>query len=321
MMNVLYIDYGNVVSDSYLYRYYGDFYRELKEIANVNLYQNVVYDINDVLSNFENIDCIIFGMGYFSRLGKEAYRKIEGLSDLKIPVVCYLHKPQKMLEEKLNFFKINNIDLLLDSQSTHKKHGEIAETKSYRAWFTATPEIYHPREDVSVEYDLGFIGATHGNNKVAGETMNIRDRMYDLLMVSKYNVYWKKHFGPEDRISIEDYASQINKCKIWLATTGPTLDVSPRYFEVMLSKTLLVCNDMPNEYGDVFKDGVNCVMFKNDLSDLIDKVDYYLNNEKERNLIVDRAYEMVKNNYTWKHMASNVLSKIEEIKNELSSNS
>ena len=106
MMNVLYIDYGNVVSDSYLYRYYGDFYRELKEIANVNLYQNVVYDINDVLSNFENIDCIIFGMGYFSRLGKEAYRKIEGLSDLKIPVVCYLHKPQKMLKEKLNFFKI-----------------------------------------------------------------------------------------------------------------------------------------------------------------------------------------------------------------------
>ena len=34
-MNVLYIDYGNVVDDNHMYQYYGDLFRELKALARV----------------------------------------------------------------------------------------------------------------------------------------------------------------------------------------------------------------------------------------------------------------------------------------------
>ena len=102
---------------------------------------------------------------------------------------------------------------------------------------------------------------------------------------------------------------------MWLATTGPNNDISPRYFEVMLSKTLLLCNSMPYEYEDVFKDGENCVMFDNDLSNLSQKIDYYLNNEQERNRIIDNAFKMVTGGYTWEHMADKLLAQIGEMKN------
>ena len=85
-------------------------------------------------------------MGYFSQNNPIVYQKIEGLDELNIPVVCYLHKPQTLLKEKLQFCKVNKVDLLLDSQSTYKRHGEIAETKSIRSWFTATPRLYYPRK-------------------------------------------------------------------------------------------------------------------------------------------------------------------------------
>ena len=49
-MKILYIDYGNVVSDDHTYQYYGDLFRELKLLAQVYLLQGVPTNINDILS-------------------------------------------------------------------------------------------------------------------------------------------------------------------------------------------------------------------------------------------------------------------------------
>ena len=61
----------------------------------------------------------------------------------------------------------------------------------------------------------------------------------------------------------------------------------------MLSKTLLFCNNMPYEYEGMFIDGENFVMYDNDLSNFYEKIDYYLNNESERNKIIESAYDKV----------------------------
>ena len=313
-MNILYIDSGGVVSDTHQYQYYGDLYRELRQLANVLVYQGPVHNIHDLLSRIQGrVDCIIFGLGYFAQGSPTVYGKITGLDEIKIPVVCMLHKPQSLLSEKLQFCKMNKVDLLLDSQSTYKKHGERAETRSIRSWFTANPEIYYPR-DVSKIYDIGFSGALHGNNKIKGPTKNLRTRIQEVLKANKFSTFWNSSNTLDYRInSVDDYATKISECKVWLATTGPTEDVSPRYFEVMLSKTLLLCNNMPDQYDGLFVDGVNCVMYENDLSDFVDKLSHYLINEKERDLIVDNAYDMIINKYTWKHMALNLMSEIERI--------
>jgi len=312
-MKILYVDSGNVVSDTYMYQYYGDIYRELIKIADIHLYQGRLTSVDPLVQN--GIDCVIFGLGYFTQTDPNVYQKIDGLDMSNIIKVCMLHKPQTMLSEKLNFCKINNFDLLFDHHLTYKENNKKVARKAVRFWFSATPEIYHPRQ-VSKIYDVGFSGASHAGNKISGPTQDLRNRIHEKLQRAKLNIFWNSNKQDDltYRIpSVEAYATKINESNIWIATTGPTLDVSPRYFEVMLSKTLLMCNDMPQEYEGVFIDGFNCVTFKNDLSDFDDKLLYYLNNIEERQEIIERGYNYTINNHTCKHMALKILNEIKGI--------
>ena len=157
----------------------------------------------------------------------------------------------------------------------------------------------------------------HGSVKIKGPTRDLRTRIKDALdLQTGCNVFWNGSDSIKTRIpSVEQYASKINECKMWLATTGPMLDISPRYFEVALSKTMLFCNEMPQANGEMFKDGITCATFKNDLSDFDEKLEYYLKNDKERNQICQNAYDLVLGNYTWKHMALKLINKIQEVIN------
>ena len=318
-MKILYIDYGNVVSDDHTYQYYGDVFRELKLLAQVYLLQGVPTNINEILSQIDGgVDCIIFGLGYFAQSHPDFYKIIEGLNTVNIPVVCMIHKPQTMLNQKLDFCEFNQVDLIVDSQWTCKEFQAKTGIKSIRLPFTAAPRLFYPRE-VQKKYDIGFSGALHGKEndgrqKIQGPTANLRERVYEKLVAKNRNTFWNSSNTMEYRInSVEEYATKINECKMWLATTGPVNDVSPRYFEVMMSKTLLLCNNMPEPYEDYFTDGVNCVMFSNDLSDFDEKLDYYLSNESEMNQIIETAYDTAINNYTWHHMAKKLIEQIKEL--------
>lgn len=315
MLNILYISAKGVLSPGYTYSYYGDLYRELTKFCNVQVYQG---KFNPELS--KNCDCIIFDLGYFAQKDISVFQEIPGLKELNIPKVAYFHKPQTMLNDKLNFCKVNGFDLFVDSQITYKEHGKLANCESIRLPFVASEKDFYPR-NVEKIYDLGFSG-THNlftpAGKVKGETRDIRDRAYEKIVQQNYNLYWNNHTSPSKRTSsIEEYATKINQSKIWFATTGPTKDISPRYFEVMLSKTLLCCNKMEYEYEEMFIDGQNCIMYDNNLNNLTKKIDYYLNNETKRNEIISNAYDLAINNYTWMSMAKKLVSKILEMKNEL----
>ena len=171
-----------------------------------------------------------------------------------------------------------------------------------------------PQEETSVEVQEET--KEEIENKENKETKENKDELeeYSATVKRRIDKLTRKMRESERREQAAiEYAKKINECNVWLATTGPTEDVSPRYFEVMLSKTLLMCNNMPEQYGGLFVDGVNCVTYENDLSDFTDKLSYYLDNEDERSLIVDNAYDMIINKYTWKHMALNLISEIERI--------
>ena len=314
-MNILYIDSGNRLSENYTYRYYGDLYRELCKLCNVDLFQGIPNNIQDLIRG-KNYDCIIFGLGYFSERNPKAYSEIPGLKDCKIPVVCNIHKQLIMLKEKLYFCKVNNIDLFADAHITYKKWGSFLGVNSTRIWLSADPEIFYDRKKEKI-YDIGFSGASHGHGKIKGETADLRDRIFDKIKDKDLKIFWNRQSRPEDRISsLEEYASLMNQSKIWIATTGPYLDVSPRYFEVILSKTLLFCNEMPDQYEGMFVDGVNCVTYKNDLSDFEEKLNFYLTNPEKSTTIIENAYNTFVNNHTNKHMCIKLLNEIKKLNKE-----
>jgi spore maturation protein CgeB len=89
--------------------------------------------------------------------------------------------------------------------------------------------------------------------------------------------------------------------------------MTPRYFERMGSKTLLFCSEIPKEYKDIFIDTVNCVEFKNDLSDFDQKLDYILNTPELYQNIVETAYVQTRSHHTWDNRANNLLNTINDI--------
>lgn len=314
-MNILYVDANGTVSDNYMYKYYGDLFRELRELSSIYVYQGNPGNWSELLSKSSvEFDAIIFGLGYFAQSDVSFFGELHGLKEVSPVKVSMFHKPQNLFKEKVDFCNKNEIDIFLD-YFDNGKHS--TSSRVVKSWFTATPKHFKPR-DIPVKYDIGFQGALHGKGKIKGPAQDLRSRIGELLQDSeKYSTYWKSTHDLSYRIgSTDEYASKMNECKMWLSTSGEGNNGSPRYFEIALSKTLLLCNDMPQVNGDIFVDGETCVVFKNDMSDFEEKVDYYLNNEEERNRIIENAYDLVYNNYTWKHMAQSLISEIESIKKE-----
>ena len=311
-MNILYVDANGTISDNYMYKYYGDLYRELRQLSSVYVYQGNPGNWSDLISkSIIEFDAIIFGLGYFAQSDASFFGELRGLKDISPVKVSMFHKPQNLFKEKVDFCNKNEIDIFLD----YFGKGEHSTSKRIvKSWFTATPKHFKPR-DIPVKYDLGFQGALHGKGKIIGSAQDLRSRIGEFLEDS--GNYWKSSHDLSYRAgSTDEYASKMNACKMWLSTSGEGNNGSPRYFEISLSKTLLLCNDMPEVNGDIFVDGETCVIFKNDMSDFEEKVDYYLNNDEERNRIIENAYDLVYNNYTWKHMAENLISEIRTIKKE-----
>ena len=91
-------------------------------------------------------------------------------------------------------------------------------------------------------------------------------------------------------------------CSIWKYAL-------PKFFEAMACRTL-VLSDSPAGAGALhFEPGVNFVEIS--LEDYREKVDYYLENEKERERIVDNAFKMVHRYHTCEIRARELLDYVE----------
>ena len=74
-------------------------------------------------------------------------------------------------------------------------------------------------------------------------------------------------------------------------------DINFRTFETMGCKPLLLTNYTPG-LEELFIIGENIVVYK-DRFDLIDKIKYYLENDKQREEMIIKGYDHVKSNHTY----------------------
>ena len=258
-------------------------------------------------------DILIFGLSYF-----EKFKFFGKINNIDVPSILYLFKPQNNYNEKLSFCIKNNIDQIITPIPTF---GQIE--KKTRIPCSLLPYGYNPKifkvRNIDKTFDIGFSGMLHQNKyypKDAFPVNDLRKRIGKKLnSYKKYSVFWK---GSDDikygRINnIIKYARTINKCKIWIATPAAFGDMTPRYYEIMGSKTLLFCSEIPNEYKNIFIDSVNCVEFKNDLSDFNQKLDYILNTPEYYQSIVEIAYLQTRSRHTWDKRADSLIKIINNV--------
>lgn len=105
------------------------------------------------------------------------------------------------------------------------------------------------------------------------------------------------------------YHEELAKCKIVLSLRGGGWDTL-RYWEVPALGPLMISTELGIVIPNDFEDGVHIARCKDDLSDLIDLCQHYLDNESERIKMAKSAYEHLKKHHTPKARAKYLMGKV-----------
>jgi len=228
-----------------------------------------------------------------------------------------MFKPQNYLSEKLKWCRVNRVRLLLTPDPDFKEYGKVAGCRARLFMYGCDPKVFRDRGEKRY-IDFGFSGALYGSKHYVSEAFvsdDLRQRVQELLR-ERDDLYCFLNGSDSivSRVNSQDeYARLIGRSKIWLSTPAAFGDMPPRYLEVGMSRTLIFTSTIPGVYRGVYLDGHNCVQFKDDLSDFTEKLDFYLNNDSERQRIAGNAYAEFRANYTWRHRAEEMISVVKEL--------
>lgn len=128
---------------------------------------------------------------------------------------------------------------------------------------------------------------------------------------TRYNPYTEEDKHKVSRLGYWGYLEHIAKSKIGVSVRGWGRD-SLRRFEIPLYETLLFTHDIGIETPYPFEDEKTCVMFKDDLSDFQEKLEYYLQDENECRRIAKAGKKHLYRYHTTRERVDWMLSKIKE---------
>jgi len=97
-----------------------------------------------------------------------------------------------------------------------------------------------------------------------------------------------------EKVWFEEYVRKINESKIFVTYNAEDNELSGKYTEVMACGTFLLTTRPDDLERLGYKDGEHLVLYKNDFSDLEDKIKYFLKNENEREGIAKNGMEFVR---------------------------
>lgn len=192
------------------------------------------------------------------------------------------------------------------------------------------PNSYFKLEDATITRDLSFIGMlnVYPERKKILEMIISRYRRMRLEIWGTawtwYNPFLQYEYKIKRRAlgkRIHNYnipPQQVNKIynstKICLNMhhVQSKEGVNPRIFEILGAGGFQL-TDYKKTLENFFEIGREIECYKTE-KDLLDKIEYYLQNEDERKKIAQRGNNIVKKKHTYKHRAKTILDDIEKIR-------
>ncbi len=144
------------------------------------------------------------------------------------------------------------------------------------------------KEHVKKEIDIIFVGSISSKRK----------DYISFLRKSKINVVCFGNGWDNEPIYLEELSSNYKKSKIALNFTRGKIGISDRVVCVLGSGSFLIseyCNDIKK----FFKKGIHLEWFKTK-EELLELINFFLENDEERESIARSGSEFVFKNYTWK---------------------
>ncbi len=183
-------------------------------------------------------------------------------------------------------------------------------------WHDSFPEVYNIMK-LWVPQDLSFFYPVENQDiecSFIGSTTNYQDRNYFINNLKQVMPSFKIKGGQrQDALGMDEYASFIRRSKISLGfplSLAQFWQTKGRIFEIFASKSMLL--EMKNPATpQLFEPGVDYIEFEQ-VSDLIEKIEYYLKNKEERKKIAAAGHKKYMENYTANHYWKAIFDRIEK---------
>ncbi len=315
-----------------------------REILNAMKYQfNVylygpgykIYDINDnfneIIKKFnKDIKAVIFGHSYLSdELNSKQIQNFckFDFKDVDLPKVGILNKEYVNLDKKLEFFKKNSFDLCFTHNHMAQEYSKLTNIKFVLWPFAVSPSFTENIKDKV--FDVGFSGILQNTNHTHSD---LRHRVMNKIFYSilgiplikkrefkNHRIFWNakpsnflskvinRLFKFHIHLNDKNYEDLLKKSKIFINTLSPADLVSPRFYECMASKTLVLC-EKSDIYKKFFPEGTY-VEFDNEET-IIDIINHYLEDSESLEKITTKAQEFIYENHYW-------TNRIDKFKSEL----
>jgi len=309
--------------------YHQDIVDALCSQGNVFLYGSGYRDYDskdDILDVFEkspfgqkDIDLIVCSTSWDedgSEVTVNPHQNID-LSNIKnIPKVYFLNKEYKKLDLRFEYIKKQKFDLICTVHPNAKKWEKETGFKFMYLPFGVSLDRFKDF-GLKKKYDFSFTGGLHKTHTDSrfmvkkqlfkeGSLNVMSNRGLSVLFkksplndkYKKYRIYWAE-WGSRDynlRSMLPrggKYAEFMSQSKVFLNTPSAIGIFNTRFFELMAVKSLIFCPES-NSYGGILKDGYNCVMYKQDMSNFNEKLIQCIEDEEFRECIVNNAYNDVK---------------------------
>jgi len=255
------------------------------------------------------------------------------LSKIKdIPKFYFLNKEYKKLNLRFEYIKKNKFDFV-GSVLWYKLEEWERElgVKFIHTPFGVNLERFKDFK-LPKKWDFGFTGSLHKNHtdmrfKVKKELF--KEEYLNQLSThglsrifrgnpikekyKKYKIFWAE-FGAKNIFfrsllpSGEKYVKFLNQFRVFLNTPSALGIINTRFYELMATKTLIFCPESWY-YGEFLKDGENCIMFKEDMSNFEDRLKLAIEDDKMRETIINQNYKNI-SKFTYKKYVKNILKEL-----------
>lgn len=203
-----------------------------------------------------------------------------------------------------NILPYIDLNIPHDNPKSNTNQVRFEDEKHLYLWTPINSNLYFKDNQT---LDVGFIGSTRYPE---------RQEYLNKLKVKLPNI----QIGGgqrESSSSINKYAKMVRSCKIGLNFCKNPMgsgyeQIKGRVFEVIASKSLLL-EEKNSSTPDFFTPGLDYVEFEN-LEDLVNKIEYYSQNESERISIAENGFRKFNKYYTSKHFWDKVMTRIYELK-------
>jgi len=214
------------------------------------------------------------------------------------------------LGKEYRFKKAESFDYVFFNQKAAvDEYNQTHENKAMWLPHAADPVAY-PKIEIIKKWDVGFVGHVQETPNYNGIT---RIDALDRLFKEFPNFYYgSRHPAFPEKNLFEDAAKKFSQSKV-VFNISIKDDYNMRCGEVLMTGSFLLTNwipifkDMESVYG--LKDGVHYVSYKT-LDEMVEKAQYYIEHEDEREKIAAAGYELAINKLTYRHRVEDVLKTI-----------